>query len=103
MHDLFVFKQTGLDDKRRAQGYFHTTGLRPHYLDRLSAAGLNLPVEMFERRVLGPQGVLEKGRGTAAAADLLLRRLGVVAGAFVWTEIAKRDRIRPVMRPARSW
>ncbi len=52
MHDLFVFKQTGVDEQRRAHGYFHATGLRPHYLERLSAAGVNLPLEMFERRLL---------------------------------------------------
>ncbi len=56
-HDLFLFRQTGLDGERRAQGYFHTTGVRPHHLERLAAAGLNLPVEGFERRVLSPQGV----------------------------------------------
>ena len=56
MHDLFVFKQTGVDGERRAQGYFHTTGIRPHCLERLTAAGLTLPVELFERRVLSPQG-----------------------------------------------
>jgi pilus assembly protein CpaF len=55
MHDLFVFKQTGVVEEagvRRAQGCFHATGLRPHYTDRLAAAGLNLPQEMFERRLL---------------------------------------------------
>jgi pilus assembly protein CpaF len=54
-HDLFVFRQTGVDAEHRAQGYFHTTGIRPHYLDKLTSAGLSLPVEVFERRVLGPQ------------------------------------------------
>jgi pilus assembly protein CpaF len=54
MHDLFVFKQTGVDDQRRAHGYFHATGLRPHYLERLTAAGASLPLEMFERRLLAP-------------------------------------------------
>ncbi len=29
MHDLFVFKQTGVDDQERAQGYFQSTGIRP--------------------------------------------------------------------------
>jgi pilus assembly protein CpaF len=52
MHDLFVFKQTGVDDKRRAQGYFQSTGIRPHCLERLAALGVELPYEMFERRVL---------------------------------------------------
>jgi pilus assembly protein CpaF len=52
--DLFVFKQTGVDEQRRAQGYFHTTGIRPHFFDRLRAAGVHLPVELFERRILNP-------------------------------------------------
>ncbi len=52
MHDLFVFKQTGVDEQRRAHGYFHATGIRPHYLDRLAAAGVTLPAQMFERRLL---------------------------------------------------
>jgi pilus assembly protein CpaF len=52
MHDLFVFKQTGVDDHRRAQGYFSTTGLRPSCLDKLEISGAGLPAEMFERRIL---------------------------------------------------
>ena len=55
-HDLFLFRQTGVDAERRAHGYFHTTGVRPHCLERLASAGVNLPAEAFERRVLGPQG-----------------------------------------------
>ncbi len=51
-HDLFLFKQTGVDADKSAQGYFHTTGIRPHFLERLNVAGLALPVEVFERRVL---------------------------------------------------
>jgi pilus assembly protein CpaF len=54
-HDLFAFKQTGVDGQRRAQGYFHTTGIRPHYLERLSAVGAALPPELFERRMLSTQ------------------------------------------------
>jgi pilus assembly protein CpaF len=52
MHDLFVFKQTGVDDAGVAQGYFNATGIRPKLLEKLEAAGIRLPVEMFERRVL---------------------------------------------------
>jgi pilus assembly protein CpaF len=53
MHDIFGFKQTGVDDDRIAQGYFFTTGIRPRCLERLEVAGAGLPVSMFERRVLG--------------------------------------------------
>jgi pilus assembly protein CpaF len=52
MHDLFTFKQTGLDDKRVAQGYFQSTGIRPHCLERLASFGVALSQELFERRML---------------------------------------------------
>ena len=52
MHDLFVFNQTGVNESRIAQGYFAATGLRPNCLDRLQSAGVSVPVEMFEERVL---------------------------------------------------
>jgi pilus assembly protein CpaF len=54
MHDLFAFKQTGVDEQRRAQGYFHATGIRPTCLDRLAALGAALPANLFERRILNP-------------------------------------------------
>jgi pilus assembly protein CpaF len=54
MQDVFVFKQTGVDDQRRAKGCFHATGLRPNCLERLAVLGVGLPQEMFERRILQP-------------------------------------------------
>jgi pilus assembly protein CpaF len=52
MHDLFGYKQTGLDDQGVAQGYFYCAGIRPKILERLETSGTALPVEMFERRIL---------------------------------------------------
>lgn len=52
MHDLFEFRQTGLDANRVAKGYFCTTGMRPILQDRLESHGVSLPPEMFEKRVL---------------------------------------------------
>jgi pilus assembly protein CpaF len=52
MHDIFVFKQTGVDDEGVAQGYFAATGIRPKCLEKLESASLRLPPEMFERRML---------------------------------------------------
>jgi pilus assembly protein CpaF len=52
MHDIFGYKQTGVDEARNAQGFFYSSGLRPHCLERLEIAGARLPVEMFERRML---------------------------------------------------
>ena len=55
MHDLFEFRQTGLDEERRAQGHFSATGIRPVCLDKLEAAGVKIPVELFEQRILLPE------------------------------------------------
>lgn len=52
MQDLFVFRQTAVDDDRRALGCFHATGLRPHRMERLEALGAGLPLDMFRRRIL---------------------------------------------------
>ena len=52
MPDIFCFKQTGVDEQRRAVGYFQATGIRPACLERLASAGLPLPVEMLEERIL---------------------------------------------------
>jgi pilus assembly protein CpaF len=54
MQDIFLFKQTGLDDDGRAQGWFHATGLRPMCLERLASVGAPLPLELFERRIIQP-------------------------------------------------
>jgi pilus assembly protein CpaF len=52
MHDLFAYKQTGVDEKGAAQGFFHATGIRPRILERLEISGARVPLEMFERRMI---------------------------------------------------
>src|SRR4051812_27440773 len=52
MHDLFGFKQTGVDEAGSAQGYFFASGNRPQCMERLESAGVHLPFELFERRML---------------------------------------------------
>jgi pilus assembly protein CpaF len=53
MQDIFGFKQTGVDEKRVAQGYFFAAGIRPQCLERLEISGFGLSPSMFERRMLG--------------------------------------------------
>ena len=48
MHDIFEYRQTGLDDNHCAVGHYCATGIRPHILDRLTASGVYVPVELFE-------------------------------------------------------
>lgn len=52
IQDIFLFKQTGVDENGVAQGYFQVTGIRPKCMERLEAGGIQLPYEMFERRIL---------------------------------------------------
>jgi pilus assembly protein CpaF len=62
MHDIFAFKQTGLDEQKRAQGYFYANGIRPKCLERLEVTGTHLPLEMFERRILNSDSPWEDRR-----------------------------------------
>jgi pilus assembly protein CpaF len=53
MHDLFGYKQTGVDENRVAQGYFFASGIRPQCMERLEISGTGLTANLFERRILG--------------------------------------------------
>ena len=46
--DLFVFEKTGMTDNGNVRGRFRATGIRPRCAERLAAAGIHLPTQMFE-------------------------------------------------------
>ena len=50
--DLFKFNVTGIDEDGKAAGHFESTGVRPHCMDRLEAAGVRLPANLFAARQL---------------------------------------------------
>src|SRR5438132_2354089 len=52
MQDIFRFKQLGIDQNGRAYGQFEATGVRPSFVNRLEAAGIKLPCNLFQERVL---------------------------------------------------
>ena len=52
MQDIFRFKQLGIDQNGRAFGQFEATGVRPSFIHRLEAAGIKLPSNLFQERVL---------------------------------------------------
>ncbi len=52
MHDIFTFKQTGLDEQRRATGYFSATGIRPFLLEKFEGQGLSVSPDLFTERIL---------------------------------------------------
>ena len=49
MQDLFVFEQEGIDEMGRVKGRLRATGLRPRCYDRIVAAGIRLPLTIFQR------------------------------------------------------
>src|SRR5215468_1666304 len=52
MQDVFRFRQLGIDQNGRAYGQFEATGVRPSFVSRLEAAGIKLPSNLFQERVL---------------------------------------------------
>ena len=49
MQEIFRFVPTGLDNAGRVNGYFEATGLVPKCAERIRLAGVDLPIEIFER------------------------------------------------------
>src|ERR671938_141264 len=52
MQDVFRYKQVGIDQNGRSYGQFEATGVRPSFVNRLEAAGIKLPSNLFAERVL---------------------------------------------------
>jgi pilus assembly protein CpaF len=48
MQDIFLFERTGIGRDGKVHGRFRATGIRPKCSDRLAAAGVHLPMDMFE-------------------------------------------------------
>jgi pilus assembly protein CpaF len=47
VQDIFVFKQTGVSEDGKVQGYFTATGIIPKYFDHLQSSGEGVPKELF--------------------------------------------------------
>jgi pilus assembly protein CpaF len=52
MHDIFSFKQTGLDANRVSQGHFVSTGIRPKCLEHLEVMGVDISPDIFDGGML---------------------------------------------------
>ena len=47
LQEIFRFVQKGIDQEGRVIGFFEPTGIRPKFMPRLQASGLDLPPEIF--------------------------------------------------------
>jgi pilus assembly protein CpaF len=46
--DIFLFERTGMSSDGRVLGRFRPTGVRPKCSERLKAAGIDLPPQLFQ-------------------------------------------------------
>lgn len=51
MQDLFVFMQTGIDQKGKVQGYMTATGSVPTFMEEFKTRGLAVDMNMFNQRL----------------------------------------------------
>jgi pilus assembly protein CpaF len=47
LQDIFVYKQDGLDKRRRVQGRYVATGFIPKFVEQIEAKGLKIPRSLF--------------------------------------------------------
>src|SRR5918996_222716 len=48
LQEIFVFEQTGLDGNGAVKGRFKATGIRPRFVEKLQARGIQVPPELFD-------------------------------------------------------
>jgi pilus assembly protein CpaF len=68
LHELFRFNQKGVDQAGNAYGEFEACGVRPTVLNRLKTFGVEMPPDMFHRRIL-TGAPLVSSKGEAASAE----------------------------------
>ncbi|NDZ15965.1 pilus assembly protein CpaF [Variovorax sp. WS11] len=48
MQEIFAYRQTGVGAEGQVEGYFHATGVRPKFTERLRSFGVALPDALFD-------------------------------------------------------
>jgi len=51
LQDVFIFERSGVDESGKVRGVFRSTGLAPHFTERLATAGCRLSPALFESRL----------------------------------------------------
>ena len=63
LNDLFRFQQQGVDENGNVFGRFEGCDVRPRLVDKLVANGINIPADLFQRRVLETSSMKRKEPG----------------------------------------
>jgi pilus assembly protein CpaF len=48
LQEIFLFKQTGLDEQRKVHGTFKASGIRPKFVERFKALGIACDADIFD-------------------------------------------------------
>jgi pilus assembly protein CpaF len=48
LQEIFSFEQTGLSEDRKVKGQFRASGVRPKFVDRLKAIGIDVDPDIFD-------------------------------------------------------
>ncbi|MDF2841539.1 MAG: type secretion system protein, partial [Clostridia bacterium] len=48
LQDIFIFAETGTDEKGRVIGQFRSAGIRPRFMDKLIHTRMHLPANLFD-------------------------------------------------------
>jgi len=48
MQEIFTFEQTGIDHNGKVKGRFRATGIRPKFVEKFQAMGIQLPNDLFD-------------------------------------------------------
>ena len=96
MQDIFVFKQTGVDEDRVAQGYFYCTGIRPKCMEALESAGSEAADRAVraadaERQPPGETGTMSPTRWSSGLVAVTAMT-GVIAISQILSDLFLRDR-----------
>ena len=51
LQDVFIFERSGVDESGKVRGVFRSTGVAPHFAERLATAGCRLSPALFESRL----------------------------------------------------
>ncbi|MGE5677750.1 MAG: CpaF family protein [Pseudomonadota bacterium] len=47
LQDIFIYKETGIDERGKITGYFTATGIRPKFMDKLTNTRVPIPNNLF--------------------------------------------------------
>ncbi len=52
LQHIFLYKQTGYDDKGKVKGYFEATGMIPYFYETLAERGIDVDMDLFKNEVV---------------------------------------------------